>query len=67
MLTSVLLYIYLSFEYKIASVDHVDVTRILVNAGCRLEAMDCHYGTPLHAACFKGHVGCAKVLLDAGK
>ena len=47
--------------------DHAEVTSILVKAGCRLEAMDCHYGTPLHAACVKGHVGCAKILLDAGK
>ncbi|XP_072026493.1 ankyrin repeat and SOCS box protein 13-like [Amphiura filiformis] len=46
--------------------DNVEVTEILVKAGCRLEAMDCHYGTPLHASSFKGHVGCTKILLDGG-
>lgn len=32
-----------------------------------MEAHDCHYGTPLHVACAREHLDCAKVLLSAGE
>ena len=45
---------------------HVDCLQELVTAGGKLEGMDLHFGTPLHAACFRESIQCAKVLLKAG-
>lgn len=40
--------------------------RVLIDGGANLEAHDCHFGTPLHVACAREHLDCAKVLLNAG-
>nr|XP_006818572.1 PREDICTED: ankyrin repeat and SOCS box protein 13-like [Saccoglossus kowalevskii] len=43
-----------------------ECVQILIEAGASLEAQDCHYGTPLHVACFKQSTECVNVLLKAG-
>uniref|UniRef100_A0A674F2Q2 Uncharacterized protein n=1 Tax=Salmo trutta TaxID=8032 RepID=A0A674F2Q2_SALTR len=40
--------------------------RLMIEHGALLEAFDLQFGTPLHAACAKEHVDCARVLLKAG-
>ncbi|WAQ96981.1 LOW QUALITY PROTEIN: ASB13-like protein, partial [Mya arenaria] len=49
---------FLSYKWECAS--------LLVDAGANLNHTDCHFGTPLHAAVFKGSINSAKVLLKAG-
>jgi ankyrin repeat protein len=41
--------------------------RLVIAHGALLEAFDLQFGTPLHAACAKEHVDCARVLLKAGE
>lgn len=45
----------------------VDVVRLMISSGARLEANDVHFGPPLHIAAAKGNVGCVKELLMAGQ
>lgn len=40
--------------------------QLLIDVGANLEAHDCHFGTPLHVACAREHLDCAKLLLKAG-
>lgn len=44
-----------------------ECVRLMIAEGARMEAHDCHFGTPLHVACARQHLDCAKVLLNAGK
>ncbi|XP_047431941.1 ankyrin repeat and SOCS box protein 13a.1 isoform X1 [Mugil cephalus] len=45
---------------------NVDVVRLMIANGARLEAFDVHFGPPLHIACAKGRIDCVKELLCAG-
>ena len=38
----------------------------MIRAGARLNANDCNFGTPLHAATIMNHLDCVKLLLQAG-
>ncbi|CAI5637554.1 ankyrin repeat and SOCS box protein 13a.1 isoform X3 [Oreochromis niloticus] len=44
----------------------IQVVRLLIASGAKLEAFDVHFGPPLHIACAKGHLNCVKELLTAG-
>lgn len=44
----------------------LDCISVLIRAGARLNANDCHFGTPLHAATVMNRPNCAKLLLQAG-
>uniref|UniRef100_A0A8C3QLR7 Ankyrin repeat and SOCS box containing 13 n=1 Tax=Cyanoderma ruficeps TaxID=181631 RepID=A0A8C3QLR7_9PASS len=41
-----------------------ECVRLLIAVGANLEAHDCHFGTPLHVACAREHLDCAKLLLQ---
>uniref|UniRef100_A0A672TJH3 Ankyrin repeat and SOCS box containing 13 n=1 Tax=Strigops habroptila TaxID=2489341 RepID=A0A672TJH3_STRHB len=43
-----------------------ECVQLLIDVGANLEAHDCHFGTPLHVACAREHLDCAKLLLKAG-
>ncbi|NXH41440.1 ASB13 protein, partial [Dicaeum eximium] len=43
-----------------------ECVQLLIDVGANLEAHDCHFGTPLHVACAREHLDCAKLLLQAG-
>jgi len=47
-------------------VDKWECAQVLVEHGVDLNPTDCHFGTPLHAAVFKGSMNCVRVLLKAG-
>ena len=38
----------------------------MIDEGAHMEAIDCHFGTPLHVACARQDYDSAKVLLNAG-
>ncbi|XP_039906292.1 ankyrin repeat and SOCS box protein 13a.1 isoform X3 [Simochromis diagramma] len=44
----------------------IQVVRLLIASGAKLEAFDVHFGPPLHIACAKEHLNCVKELLTAG-
>lgn len=44
----------------------MDCTARMIRAGARLNANDCNFGTPLHAATTMNHLDCVKLLLQAG-
>lgn len=44
----------------------LDCTARMIRAGARLNANDCNFGTPLHAATTMNHLDCVKLLLQAG-
>lgn len=52
--------------YTLVAVGCARCCQLLVDAGAVIDRFDCHYGTPLHAACFFGHLDAAVVLLGAG-
>lgn len=43
-----------------------ECVQLMIDRGARMEAHDCHFGTPLHVACAQQQFDCAKVLLNAG-
>lgn len=43
-----------------------ECVQLMIDRGARMEAHDCHFGTPLHVACAQQQLDCAKVLLNAG-
>ncbi|KAI8643885.1 hypothetical protein BD408DRAFT_414043 [Parasitella parasitica] len=45
---------------------HVDCVRILINAGCKVNAKDENGKTALYYAAWEGHMDCVQLLLDAG-
>ena len=47
-------------------VDKWDCVQLLAEWGANLNKSDCHFGTPLHAAVYKGSLESARVLLKAG-
>lgn len=47
-----------------ASAGHVDIIRLLINAGADLQKADNFGSTPLHLACIYGHVNCVRVLCE---
>lgn len=47
-------------------IGNADCVQLMIDEGARLEAHDCHFGTPLHVACARQLYDCAKVLLNAG-
>lgn len=46
--------------------DNWECAQLLVDYGASLNHTDCHFGTPLHAAVYKGSINSVKVLLKAG-
>ena len=48
-----------------ADIGHADVLRVLLRAGCDVNAATSSRATPLHFATRAGHQGCVAVLLDA--
>lgn len=56
-------FFYLGFSLSKGSSECV---QLLIDVGANLEAHDCHFGTPLHVACAREHLDCAKLLLKAG-
>lgn len=46
---------------------NVDVVKLMIASGARLEAYDVHFGPPLHIACAKEHMDCVKEMLKAGQ
>ena len=49
------------------SVDNWRATKLLVTAGAKLDASDCHFGTPLHICAMKGYTRSAEILLAGGE
>ncbi|OBZ86897.1 Ankyrin repeat protein nuc-2 [Choanephora cucurbitarum] len=45
---------------------HVECVRILINAGCKVNAKDENGKTALYYAAWEGHMDCVQLLLDAG-
>lgn len=45
---------------------HVECVRILINAGCTVNAKDENGKTALYYAAWEGHMDCVQLLLDAG-
>jgi len=52
--------------HKAAIGGHVDVARVLLDAGADIRATDFSGYTPLHRACDNGHLDVVRVLLEAG-
>ncbi|XP_067437585.1 ankyrin repeat and SOCS box protein 13a.1 isoform X1 [Thunnus thynnus] len=45
---------------------NVEVVKLMIASGARLEAYDVYFGPPLHIACAKGHISCVRELLNSG-
>jgi len=55
--------------HEAANRGHVNCVQLLISNGAKLDANDCHYGTPLHSACaaYKINLECITALIQAGK
>ena len=52
--------------HNAASYGHVDITRLLIDAGCDLNAQDAYLFTPLHEACLKRKYAICRLLVRSG-
>lgn len=60
-------WVVINAEPQYGATDHIDkALSALVKAGCRVNATDFNYATPLHIAAQKGNKGCVQALMRLG-